>query len=87
MPPVKRIPLAADGRKDQKMACRGHIKGGVVQPDEPLPWPEGTEVLVVPAGHESLRKLLGLLQPGQSPPSDEECEKLREAELLRKYGP
>lgn len=28
------------------MACRGHIKNGVVRPDEPFPWPEGTEVAV-----------------------------------------
>jgi hypothetical protein len=78
---IKRITWAADGRKEQNMACRGHIKGGVVQPDQPLPWPEGTEVLVVPAGQKSLKNLLGLLQPEGPPPSDEECDQIREAEL------
>lgn len=28
------------------MAYRGRIKNGVVAPDQPLPWPEGTEVIV-----------------------------------------
>lgn len=68
------------------MPCRGHIKNGVVQPDEPLPWPEGTEVLVVPAGQKSLKTLLGLLQHEGTTPSDEECDELRKTELLRKYG-
>lgn len=30
------------------MPCRGHIKNGVVSPDQPFPWPEGTEVIVEP---------------------------------------
>lgn len=68
------------------MARRGYIKNGVVQPEEPFPWAEGTEVLVVPASRRSLKNLLGVLQPGQPPPSDEECDKIREGELLRKYG-
>ncbi len=28
------------------MPQRGHIKNGVVTPDEPFPWPDGTEVTV-----------------------------------------
>lgn len=68
------------------MACRGYIKNGVVQPEEPFPWAEGTEVLVVPAGQKSLKNLLGSLRPEQPPPSDDECDKIREGELLRKYG-
>ncbi len=30
------------------MSHRGRIKNGVVTPDEPFPWPEGTEVIVDP---------------------------------------
>jgi len=31
------------------MVYRGHIRNGVVAPDEPLPLPEGTEVNIEPA--------------------------------------
>ncbi len=30
------------------MPYRGQIKNGVVAPDQPFPWPEGTEVTVEP---------------------------------------
>ncbi len=35
------------------MAHRGHIKNGVVAPDEPLPWPEGTEVTIEAVGGQA----------------------------------
>ncbi len=34
----------------------------------------------------SLRNLLGMLDSGNPPPSDEECGKVLEEELLRKHG-
>jgi len=34
----------------------------------------------------SLKSLLGLLDQGASPPSDEECQRILEDELLRKHG-
>jgi len=30
------------------MPCRGRIRNGVVVPDQPFPWQEGTEVVVEP---------------------------------------
>ena len=66
------------------MPCRGHIRNAVVQPDEPLPWPEGTDVPVVPAAQNSLKNLLGLLHPEGPLPSDDECDQIREDGLLRR---
>ena len=40
-----------------------------------------------PAEKRSLKTLLGLLQPAGPTPSDEECERILEEELMRKYGP
>ncbi len=60
------------------MSSRGHIKNGVVAPDDPFPWPEGTEVVVVPAQRKSLKSLLSLLGLGEVPPSDRECDKILE---------
>ena len=68
------------------MSSRGRIKNGIVAPDDAFPWPEGTEVVVVPAQRKSLRSLLGLLASGEVPPTDEECDKILEEELLRKHG-
>ena len=34
----------------------------------------------------SLKGLLGLLDQGATPPSDEECQRILEDELLRKHG-
>jgi hypothetical protein len=34
----------------------------------------------------SIRDLLGLLRTEGEPPSDEECQRMLEEELLRKYG-
>ncbi len=59
---------------------RGYIKNGTVQADEPFPWPDGTEVVVVPAQPKSLKSMLGLLATGQTPPSDDECDQIRESE-------
>ncbi len=67
------------------MACRGRIKNGTVQADEPFPWPDGTEVVVVPTSHKSLDSMLGLLATGQTPPSDSECDRIRQSELLRDH--
>jgi hypothetical protein len=39
-----------------------------------------------PARRKSLRDLLGAVTLHRPAPSDEECEELLEAELLRKYG-
>lgn len=33
-------------REKRPMPYRGHIKNGVVAPDQPFPWPDGTEVVV-----------------------------------------
>jgi hypothetical protein len=43
---------------------------------------------VVPATPPSgtIADLVGLLDLGGPPPTDEECERLRDEELLRKYG-
>jgi hypothetical protein len=39
------------------------------------------------AAHDaSLKDLLGLLDQGTTPPSDEECQRIVEDELLRKHG-
>lgn len=35
---------------------------------------------------QSLRDLLGLVETRTPPPSDEECERIREEHRLRKYG-
>jgi hypothetical protein len=40
-----------------------------------------------PSGGKSLKGLLGLLQTGGQPPSDEDCERILEEELRRKYVP
>jgi hypothetical protein len=39
-----------------------------------------------PARGTSLKDLLGLLDLGAPPPSDEECQRILEDELLRKHG-
>jgi len=38
------------------------------------------------AGGPSLKGLLGLLDQGTTPPSDEECQRILEDALLRKHG-
>lgn len=39
-----------------------------------------------PPQKKGLSALLGLLRTDGPPPTDEECERLRDEELLRKYG-
>ena len=39
-----------------------------------------------PSGKAGLRGLLGLARTGGPPPSDEECRRMLEDELLEKYG-
>lgn len=68
------------------MLYRGHIKNGIVTPDEAFPWAEGTQVVVVPAHRKSLKDLLGLLHTDQPPPSDDACDRILEDELLQKHG-
>ena len=43
-----RLEFASKG--ERIMPRRGHIRHGVVAPDEPFPWPEGTEVIVEVVG-------------------------------------
>jgi hypothetical protein len=44
------------------------------------------DVSETPRPKKSLKALYGALNLGHAPPSDEECERLLEEELLRKYG-
>jgi predicted DNA-binding antitoxin AbrB/MazE fold protein len=68
-------------------------QNGVFRPLGEVKLPENQRVQVLvpteapPTRPRSLRDLLGLLETDGPPPTDEECERLLAAELLRKYGP
>lgn len=68
------------------MSSRGHIQNGTVVPDDEFPWPDGTAVVVTPVPRKSLEDLVGLLDTGGPPPTDAECERIRDEELSRRYG-
>lgn len=71
------------------MVVRGRVRNGVVVLDDGAQLPEGQEVTVmaVPsqAAREALEKLIGIWKT-DSPPTDEQVERLVERERMKKYA-
>jgi hypothetical protein len=45
------------------MPCRGRIENGTIVPEDPIPWPDGTRVVVDVAELEADRSLADVLRP------------------------